>query len=618
MTIRGNRQYLWLAALLSAWLLIALCGMRMLQPLEDRLTDSLLKLHAQSGVPDPDIVIIDIDERSLAAMSETVGRWPWPRSIHAEMLEAIAWQQPKAVVFDILFSDPDLTRPADDAYFMEVVQSFDNLYFPMLLLDNWQDGVLLREHATLLGVRHTPRAIPDARVSLVLPLNAMLQHGHLGTHNIYADSDGVVRRYRVYSDLAGWQMPSLPAKVAETLGYALPVLNNIRLHWHGPALRYTRISYADFYLDHQRRQPARASTELKDKIVIIGATATGLHDVRATPVDGFYPGVEILATAIDNFKHGDHLVEVNPLAVWLAGSLLLAGMACLFLRQFPLLYLGIALVAVTVLSMLAAYWLLWLNYLLMVLAPLLAIWVYYLLAVVIGYLRERRAREVAIAAFGRFLDPRVVRALVDSGQTIESMRGKRSEVTVLFSDIRGFTTMSERATPEEIVTLLNAYFGLQSEAIFAHQGTLDKYIGDAIMAFWGAPVVQPDHAIRAVMAALEMSERLETFKRDHADIASEIEIGIGVHSGTAVVGFIGSDNRLDYTAIGDTVNLSSRIEGLTKGVARILVSRETRDLCLQQTGNCPVRFVDHGSYQVKGREQPVQLFEPVRITAGEE
>jgi adenylate cyclase len=231
------------------------------------------------------------------------------------------------------------------------------------------------------------------------------------------------------------------------------------------------------------------------------------------------------------------------------------------------------------------------------------------------YVSERRARERAVAAFGRFLDPRVVKVLVESGETTQSLSGKSREITVLFSDIRGFTTLSEKRTPEQVVELLNAYFTSQSDVIFRHEGTLDKYIGDAIMAFWNAPVDQPDHAIRAVDAALEMSVRLDHFRVQAGELGQGLDIGIGVHSGPAVVGFIGSENRQDYTAIGDTVNLSSRIEGLTKGVARVLVSAETKDLCEQQNGeSCPFVFDDRGSFAVKGRAQPVRLYEPRRKT----
>ena len=176
---------------------------------------------------------------------------------------------------------------------------------------------------------------------------------------------------------------------------------------------------------------------------------------------------------------------------------------------------------------------------------------------------------------------------------------------MLFSDIRGFTTLSESRTPEQVVTLLNRYFDLQVAAIFEQGGTLDKFIGDAIMAFWNAPLSAPDHAVRAVRAALAMSRSLEVFRQELGEFGQHFDIGIGIHTGPAVVGFLGSSQRLDYTAIGDTVNLGSRIEGETKGVARILVSEATRNAC----GNV-FTFIDHGEVTVKGRSQPVRLFEP--------
>jgi adenylate cyclase len=178
---------------------------------------------------------------------------------------------------------------------------------------------------------------------------------------------------------------------------------------------------------------------------------------------------------------------------------------------------------------------------------------------------------------------------------------------VLFSDIRGFTTLSERKTPQEIVDILNRYFSLQVEIIFRHQGTLDKYIGDAIMAFWGAPTEQPDHARRALLAARDMEQALLRFKQELGEEGGAFDIGIGLNSGEAVVGFIGSpEHRQDYTVIGDTVNTASRIEGATKDRARILVSDATRhavgDIC---------RFRDHGEVRLKGKGEAVRLFEPI-------
>lgn len=591
--------------------------LHLLIPLEQRLSDALIARHVRMAdgkfAPDPDIVIIDIDERSLAMLAPSVGRWPWPRALHAELLQGLERQQPRAVVFDVMFSDPDLTRPESDAYFSKVVAASSNTFFPMLRLDGGDamQGIPLAEYGSLLGATAGPEPDPEARVAMVLPLPAMMETGRLGTHNALIDEDGVVRRYIMYSNIAGWQLPSLPLTVARELRFGdVPPSAEIELNWRGPALSYRRVSYVDVYEDLQRAEPLRPQDEFRDRIVIIGATANGLHDVRPTPVAAFHPGVEILATAIDNLKNHNPLQRVPVTVPALIGTLLLGVLALVLTVYRRVFLVGLSLLGLTAallyLQFLALRW----QWLLPLLTVLASIWLYYIAVALIEYLHERKARQRAVEAFGRFLDPRVVQALVEKGETTESLSGRSRQISVLFSDIRGFTTLSETSDPEQIVEMLNRYFSLQSGVIFRHQGTLDKYIGDAIMAFWGAPVEQPNHALLAVAAALEMSEQLERFRAEAGDLAGDLDIGIGVHSGMAVVGFIGSENRQDYTAIGDTVNLSSRIEGLTKGVARVLVSEDTMRLCLQHGADCPFEFEDKGSFNVKGRVQVVRLYEP--------
>jgi adenylate cyclase len=227
---------------------------------------------------------------------------------------------------------------------------------------------------------------------------------------------------------------------------------------------------------------------------------------------------------------------------------------------------------------------------------------------------EMGQRRHVQAMFSRFVDPRIVNQLSEAEQVAQAEVSASREITVLFSDIRGFTSLSEHRKPEEIVAILNRYFEMQVEVIFKHQGTLDKFIGDAIMAFWSAPVQQANHAALAVEAALGMCDALQRFSDEMAqgDPTANFDIGIGVHTGQAVVGFLGTARRLDYTAIGDTVNLCSRIEGCTKGVARVLVSDETRRQCADA-----FVFIPRGDFEVKGREQTVQLFEPVRILSRE-
>ncbi|PKM44639.1 MAG: adenylate/guanylate cyclase domain-containing protein [Gammaproteobacteria bacterium HGW-Gammaproteobacteria-1] len=595
--------------ILAALLLLAVeyGGAGILATLESRYGDLLLRLNAQQQEPDPDIVIVDIDEHSLDRMAPLAGRYPWPRAVFAELLEGIERQQPAAVAFDILFTDPDVNAPEGDAWLAEVAGQQDNVYFPLLRLEgNDANGLPLAQYGAALGIGRGPQARDDARVALLLPLPELAQTGRLGAINYTEDSDGVGRRYHLYLDAYGWRIPSLPARVAADLGYALPDRPDLLLNWRGPALSYTRIPFADIYDDLGRSEPQRPRDEFTGKIVIIGSTAAGLHDLRSTAMGSLFPAVEIVATALDNLKHGDAL-RALPRAVPAVIALLLLGALLLAFRRQNPLRIGLGLLLITPLFAALQYGALQLRWVLPLFTPLVFGWLYYVAAALHAWLREKRERERSVQIFSRFLDPRVVQNLVAQGESALTLKSQSRQLTVLFSDIRGFTTLSEQHTAEEIVDLLNDYFSRQVKVIFKHGGTMDKFIGDAIMAFWGAPVDDSEQALHTVSAALDMCDTLEEFRRHLGPSGEHFDVGIGIHTGPAVVGFIGSDNRLDYTAIGDTVNLASRIEGQTKGVARVLVSADTRALC----GDA-FDFIDHGSYKVKGRSQEVRLYEPCR------
>lgn len=607
-----KNPYLFIALAVALAALLEFGGLDLLDTAEHRFSDFLLRLHAATQQPDPDIVVIDIDEHSLDAMAPIAGRFPWPRSVHAELVEAIAKQEPRAILFDILFTDPDLNNPDSDAYLFEVAQQTDSLYFPLLRLDSRNDsrGLALAEHGYRLGFIATNGAETDARIALLLPLRPLAATGRIGAINFSEDEDGIGRRYRLHFSAYGWRIPSLPGRVAAALGYPLPGGDEIILNWRGGALSYPRVPYTDLYQDIGRRQPLRPSDEFRDKIVIIGSSASGEHDLRVTPISTQHPAFELIATAIDNLKHGDALKQAPSWLAPLLGVLLLTILLVAFQQQLNPLYIGLGLFSITPLLGSAAYLALEWQLLVPVVAPVLFAWLYYASAASYRFWREHKERERSISIFSRFLDPRVVDELLERGETVPNIKVESRQVTVLFSDIRGFTTLSEKRTAEQVAALLNDYFSRQVKMIFFHGGTVDKFIGDAIMAFWGAPVTDDEQAINAVAAALDMADTLLAFRDRQDDDLATFDVGIGIHTGPAVVGFIGSENRLDYTAIGDTVNLASRIEGQTKGRARILVSAETRNLCGDRFD-----FVDHGFYKVKGRTQEVQLFEPRRKPA---
>jgi len=595
-----------LALAVIAGFVLELGFLEWMKPLENRLLDAFVKRQAATLAPDPDIVFVDIDEKSLAVMEKEAGRWPWPRVVYADLIEGLAAQKPRAIVFDLMFVEQDRFRPQDDAAFAESAAKHTNTYFAFLRLPEASDskGIRIADHAAEFGLTRSGNASPEARVALVPPLVlAKDTHRRAGLITFKEDGDGVGRRYLLRETVSGWQIPSLPARVARDLGYAVPDQDDLVLAWRGGARSFPRVSFSDLYEDFLRSARKRPANEFAGKIVIVGTAATGLHDQRVTPIDSLHPGAEILGTAIENLKNAR---QMRYAPGWLPAAL---GIALVFLlyvafhRRQDARITGGALAVVTVLLVALQFMFVGRLTLLPLLTPLAAAWAFFAAAGLADYLRERRARQEAVSMFSRFVNPHVVAQLLDRG--IET---SRREVTLLFSDIRGFTTLSETRSPEEVVALINRYFSLQVDVIWRHGGTLDKYIGDCIMAMWGAPLSDAAHARNAVACALDMADALQAFKRELGAEDLDFDVGIGLHSGPAVVGLIGSEKRREYTAIGDTVNLASRIEGLTKDAARrILVSRDTMEKCGDSFDFAPA-----GSYKVKGRAQAVELFEPKR------
>ena len=598
-------RWLALAALFALFALADYGWLGATRIIDQRGGDVLLALNARQRPQSDRVVIVDIDQKSLEELNDEAGSWPWPRSVHGELIEQIARQHPQAIAFDILFNEPDIFRPEHDEAFAEAVARHPQVWLAMTLNSDGL-GAVLSELPPAVGARPLGRPAPGARAPIMLPLVVAQFPAAMrgGLINFTPDSDGVGRHHALYGDRSGWRFPSLAARITAAAQRPLPRSGEMLLNWRSG---WRHISFSDLYRDGLREHPQRAPNEFTGKIVIIGTSAPGLTDFRVTPLGSTYPGVEILATALDNLARGDWLREVPrpataPLALALIGLLAFG-----FARNIGAQRLLIALTALS-LAVIGLSWLvLALDTFVPVFGALTFGWAYYLVATGIAYAQERARRLRTASMFMRFLDARVVAELIDQGEFDYRKAAEARAVSVLFSDIRGFTALSEVTTPEAVVSLLNTYFSRQVGVIFAHAGTLDKFIGDAIMAFWGAPVAHPDHAARAGAAALEMSAALEELRGELGELGAELEIGIGIHSGSAVVGFIGSNDRLDYTAIGDTVNLASRVEGLTKGIARVLVTQATRDAA----GDL-FDWRDCGLHPVKGRELGVRLYEPLR------
>ncbi len=317
--LRAN-FFLYLAAVFTLIVLADAATINYIGGMRQTSYDMMMRLRINVPPPSDDIVIIDIDEKTLAAMAPEYGRWPWPRQVLAEFVEHVEAQQPNAIVFDILFSDPDIQNPDSDAYFNEVMGAHANTLFPMLRLDAAFDSQSALSYAQVPGAMQFDPAIRDAardhaKVALVVPPFAGVQQpGRLGTNNVYPDSDGVVRKYPVRLLRDGWTLPALPLTVAQREGKGGDAPNDILINWRGKPFTYHYASFSDVYLDMLKENSARPPNEFAGKILIIGSTAAGLHDVKGTPLDRQFPGVEILATAIDNVRTGDWIR--SPEARW--------------------------------------------------------------------------------------------------------------------------------------------------------------------------------------------------------------------------------------------------------------------------------------------------------------
>jgi adenylate cyclase len=456
----------------------------------------------------------------------------------------------------------------------------------------------------------------------------------MGFFNISADSDGVLRRtlltvpFGRSSNVGEWQMyGSLEVQAVRlylglnasqlTVNYgplgivSLDFADKLRvrpdstghmqINYHGPRGAYPYHSIADVV------SGKFIGGTFKDKIVVVGASATGIGDQRTPPYGGInYPGVEVHVNVIDNLLNQGFLVRGAQQALWDFIAILAFGIPLglwMALVSPRWMWFGLALLApLTVLDyvMFLRGW--WLNFT----VPALTLTGNVVLVSLYRVLIEDKEKRRVRSAFGEFVSPEVIRRLLANPKLVEP---RKTNVTVMFSDIRGFTTISEKLDAQDLALFLNEYLLDMTQIVFKHQGTLDKYIGDAVMAFWGAPYEEPDHAIRSCEAALDMIERVRTLqKKWEAEGKPHLEIGIGLNTGVASVGRMGSSLRRGYTALGDAVNLTSRLEGMNKEYGTsILVSQS----CYEAAKSAGLVFRELDLIRVKGKLQPVTIYQLV-------
>jgi adenylate cyclase len=659
------RRRLFLGLVAAAVATAVAGGLRLTPPvevLEAKSYDLRVRLIADPATADRSIVVIAIDENSLDVYGEELGRWPWDRDAYVHLLDYVTIGGARAVVFDLLFREPDRRYPEGDTLFAEALaDSRAVLAFSLSPGDTTEAGQWAANRRAEMTA-HRADAIEAMMDRAALPLAGGADGGSrdvvrelpyaepvypllgeralaLGAVNWTPDRDGVTRHAALVFQHQGRLYPSLPLAAARLLDPArlggpvaltrnrltlgetrIPLVDGrIPVRWRGPFMRGFQTTYpvipAFHVLDSYHavstgQEPHVPLEAFEDRVVFIAATAAGALDARATPLEPHDPGVMVHATVLDNLLQGDFLERagwLTNLALILAIALLAALLAVAFESALVASLGGlVALVAAAAVATFALSRGVWID----LAAPTLAGAVAFAGAMVGNYLGEGRDRRRVRELFGRYVSPEYVRRLADDYENVV-LGGERAPVTLLFSDIRGFTSLSERLPAETVIEMLNEYLERMAEVVFRHGGTLDKFIGDAVMAFWNAPIPAEDHATRAVEAALDMLVELESLNEGWriAGAPARLQIGIGLNTGEAIVGNIGSLTRkLDYTAIGDTVNLAARLEGLTKEYgASIIISEATRNEL--DAGRYEVRALDE--VRVKGKEQAVRIYEVV-------
>ncbi len=632
-----------------------------LDTLENIAYDTRLNISRPDTIDDK-VVIVDLDEKSLKA----IGRWPWPRNVLAEMMDSLFEHYEIDIIgFDVIFAEKDESSGINTLDQLASNELFDNDDF-LEAVDNLRPSLeydeifadSLANRKTILGFvfngfdQITYGSLPKASITLDKTTNSRLPlidtagyTANLDTLQSNAFGSGFFDNPRVSEDGIFRKVPLLQkhkGRVYESLALAVS-----RAHLGSPDIVFVsetktkknkddyKIEYIKLddklipvdeessvlvpYLGRQRSFnyiPASDVIDkkvdkaaLKGKIVLLGTTAPGLLDLRSTPVEKNYPGVEVHANIVAGILDGR--IKHKPfysLGYEFLLNLLIGGvMIALLMIVSPLVSIFIT-VGTLAAIVLFDYFYLWHaeNLVMPVASPLALVLCLFVLQMSYGFLIESRGKRALAKQFGQYIPPELVGEM-DENATEISMDGESREMTVLFSDVRGFTTISEGLDPKELTQLMNEFLTPITQVIHKNRGTIDKYMGDAVMAFWGAPLNDPNHAKNALLASLEMIKVLDEKQADFQKRGwPEIKVGVGINTGEMNVGNMGSEFRVAYTVMGDTVNLGSRLESLTKqyGVS-IIVGENTKKTVSE------FEYIELDQVRVKGKEQPTKIYEPL-------
>lgn len=584
----------------------------------------------------PEVTIIFIEDRDIKA----IGCWPWTRDYYATLIQVLKESGVKAIGFDILFLDPS-EHPECDNLLVQTTKNAGNVYHTFFFeLSQFklpgEEGKLPAKERLEKFSLPTPSGsrqfYHSSSASLPIENLAYAAKG-LGMINLPPDNDGTSRRIPLFIKSGERLYPTLglalaceeldvPLKSLKVLPGKYVILPNkikipidkkgcMLINFPGDIQEFPAYSFVQVlqsYLQLKKgEKPIVPLSELKGKVVLIGYVATGTVDLRSTPVSAKYPMVGVHASVVSNILKGNFLRQVkrpiNFLVLLFLGLLLGIIIQRVNALKGILLTLGIAFA-----YFFLACWLfkssgIWIA----LVSPLLLIFLAYLAIILYRFIFESREKMRIKSLFSRYTAPEIINKLLASPGEI-TLGGEKKELTILFADIRGFTKISENLEPEKVVEILNEALTIMVKAIFKYRGTLDKFIGDCVMAVFGAPLSQPNHAEAAIRTAVEIQEEIKRIERKWlALIGRKIEAGIAINTGEVIIGNIGSPERMDYTAIGDAVNLTARLEEIA-AEGEIVISGNTYSL-VKNLVDCQKME----PITVRGKKNPIAVYKVVSI-----
>ena len=635
-------------------LLLALVPLRILDPppLEEirlRTFDFYQSLRPRETMSPP-VVIVDIDEVSL----KDIGQWPWPRTIVADLVTQLTELGVAAIAFDVIFAEPDRMSPSIAAMSFRDLDDDTRSKLHNLPSNDEVLAEAIRHSRVVVGQVGSATAVPRSEADAALQIGfavigpdptpflvtfaGLLRNvpaieqaaaGH-GVFSILPERDGIVRRVPIIMQAQGDMVPSLSMELLRVVAGSDAIL--VRTDQAGvqsvavPGLEVPTDQNGRFWVHFNRHDPARyvsakdvlqgrvSRDRIEGKLVLIGTSAVGLLDVKTTPVEAAMPGVEVHAQVVESVLTQSLLTYPNyaigaELLVAVLGGLAII-IAAPMLRASTVTALG----AILVTALIGASWYLYSQYNLLIdfTYPLVSIGFVYLTLIFVNYFKEQQQRQQIRAAFGYYLSPALVEQLARSPEKLV-LGGEERRMTILFSDVRGFTTISEqyKHDPQGLTRLMNRFLTPLTNAIIERKGTIDKYIGDAIMAFWNAPLDDSQQESNACEAALEMLTRAEKLNQEFKQEADRnggkympLNVGIGLNTGPCVVGNMGSDFRFNYSVLGDTVNVASRLEARTKDYRiPIVIGAQT-----EQRAKDKFATMEIDRIQVKGKTEPETVF----------